>query len=80
MNIVVQEDGPERTRVIVQAKYVLRVTERYEPYQDRRITYTYVFESGGYATVRLQNRPAETRTMVPTYKAEQAILDAIENL
>ena len=70
MNIVVVKIDSAKTKVVVNARYI---------FSDD--TTTWSFNSGSCAEVMVAN-PANgtppTRTICPTYKAENAILDALE--
>jgi len=77
LNIFVTELGPKQTRVKVNAQYTFKapLTKPAE----------WAFESGFYATVALtqEHKAAggpQTRTCQPTYKAENAVIQAIKPL
>jgi len=89
MNITVTELAPDRTQVRVNTRYIFSATSQqlvYQPYVGPvrvPVTDTWAFDTGGSATKRVGNPTAgtiPTRTMRPTHKAENTILEAIENL
>jgi len=73
MNITVREVTPEKTRVRVNARYILASAEGN----------TWSFDSGSSSTVSVNNPTqgiSAYRTCRPTYAAEKAILSAIDEL
>jgi len=81
MNIVVRPVNDETTAVRVNTRYVFAVSR--QDGSGRHYTETWSFESGGSDTVTIRNPTSgtpKTRTLMPTYKAEKAILEAIEHL
>jgi hypothetical protein len=71
MNIVVIELAEDKTRVSVNARYTFTCPPD-----------TWVFASGGNATVKIESKvsgTSDTRTLVPTHIAEKSILDALES-
>lgn len=76
MNIVVQSVSEESTRVTVNARYVFTST-------DDTGTLSWSFDTGGSDTSRIRNPAMGTgneRTLMPTYRAELSILEAIEEI
>jgi len=77
MNIVVVQLEPNKTKVSVRARYIFTSNH------PNIGTITWSFDSGGYDTQYIAGKAAgtpDTRTLMPTYKAEKAILDAIDQI
>ena len=76
MNIVVLPEGDDKTTVTVNARYIFKIPPKQQvPGQ------TWTFDSGSCSTVFVPMPAAgtpPTRTICPTYKAEQAIMDALK--
>lgn len=75
MNIVVTKLTENKTKLRINARYIF--TQR-----TRRGTLTWSFDTGSYDTLRLSNLQTtagtdNTRTICPTYKAENKILQAV---
>jgi len=79
MNIVVKKIDDNNTRVVVNARYVFStaITDA----EGRSFNNTWSFKTGGCSEVKVSNASKgtqPTRTLCPTYKAENAILSALE--
>jgi len=77
MNIVVVALEPNKTKVTVKARYIFTAGN-----SETGID-TWSFDSGGWDTRTVSRAAAGTsdsRTLMPTYKAEKAILDALEQI
>jgi len=75
MNIVVSQEGPQTTRVTVNARYIFAAQFVDGP-RDQ-----WTFNSGNCGTTRVTNPSPGTppfRTICPTYTAERAILAALK--
>ncbi|HYX05910.1 MAG TPA: hypothetical protein VE912_04175 [Bacteroidales bacterium] len=72
MNITAKKISDNKTRVRVNAKYVL----------SDNLGHTWNFESGSSASQKMQNTIAKNkiRKCYPTYKAENSILNAVQKL
>jgi len=80
MNIVVKEVDSSHTKVTVNAKYIFSADVLNEN-RVRTATNTWSFESGNcdeLAIINPSKGTPPTRIICPTYKAEEAILDALE--
>lgn len=76
MNIVVAETDNQKTKVIVNARYVFTT-----PNTKNALGNTWVFDSGSCDRVRVHNAAMgiqDTRTLCPTYKAEETIINALK--
>jgi len=81
MNIVVKKIDSTHSMVTVNAKYYF--TSQRNWYSCGLVTHTWEFSTGNCQELNLKCYYAETipnRTLCPTYKAENSILEAIEKL
>ena len=79
MNIVVKKVDDNHTKVTVNARYVF--TTDYVDANGRHFGDTWSFNTGGCSEIAVSNASKgtqPTRTICPTYKAENAILSALE--
>jgi len=79
MNIVVKKVDDTHTKVTVNARYVF--TTDYVDANGRHLGDTWSFNTGGCSEIAVSNASKgtqPTRTICPTYKAENAILSALE--
>lgn len=79
MNIVVKKIDETNTKVVVNARYVFstNITDA----DGRSYNNTWSFNTGGCSEIMVSNASKgtqPTRTLCPTYKAENAILNALE--
>ena len=78
MNIVVTEMNKGKTKIRVNARYIFNTMVK----SGRQLTWS--FDTGGCDTIKLSNLVATPgtgnyRTICPTYKAENTIIETIEN-
>jgi len=79
MNIVVKKIDDNNTRVVVNARYVFSTNAT--DANGRSYNNTWNFNTGGCSEIMVSNASKgtqPTRTLCPTYKAENAILSALE--
>jgi len=79
MNIVVKKIDDNNTRVVVNARYVFSTNST--DANGRSYNNTWSFNTGGCSEIMIANASKgtqPTRTLCPTYKAENAILSALE--
>jgi hypothetical protein len=79
MNIVVKKIDDSNTRVVVNARYVFSTNAT--DANGRSYNNTWSFNTGGCSEIMVSNASKgtqPTRTLCPTYKAENAILSALE--
>jgi hypothetical protein len=77
MNVIVVALEPNKTKVTVKARYVFTCGNAQVGIE------TWSFDSGGFDTQKILNSASgagDSRTLMPTYKAEKAILDAIAEI
>lgn len=76
MNIVVSKNSNHETRIIVNARYIFSI-----PSTQQSRSMTWSFDTGNCDTIKVANPAQGTRpyrTMCPTYKAENAIINAVK--
>jgi len=81
MNVFLKPTSENRTEVVVKARYV--VTSRVVDPNVGLVEDTWAFNSGGSDTVAVRNPTRGTeaaRTLRPTYKAENSLLAAVEEM